>query len=76
MSALADDGFGNLIPTDPPPQGHTWVFARLGAKLARWRVETPDHALAIDTLRVELRRNVKPILALIEGGKHDARFCR
>ena len=68
MSALADDGFGNLISTAPQPEGVTWVFAKLNGRLARWRVGTPDHRVAIDALRAELRHDIKPVLALIESG--------
>lgn len=72
----ADDGFGNMIPVNPAPEPRpeieacTWVFARMGdGRLARWRVGTADHHLAINALRGELDARIKPVLAMIEGGK-------
>lgn len=67
----ADDGFGNMIPVNPAPEpiGATWVFAKLNGRLARWQVKTDDHHLAINTLREQLDPRIKPVLAMIEGGK-------
>jgi hypothetical protein len=70
LSALADDGYGNLIPTTPKPEGQTHVYARINGRLARWLVDTPDHHLAINALRSELHERIKPVLAVIVGGPH------
>jgi hypothetical protein len=69
---LADDGFGNLISTRPAPSGFTWVFFRWGNRLQRWHVGTPDHARAIEAVAHEVKESIRPILALIEGGKKGA----
>jgi hypothetical protein len=66
---LADDGFGNLISAIPQPECTTSVFARIGGRLARWEVATGNPIRAIDTVRGELQPRIRPVLALIEGGK-------
>lgn len=78
MSKMADDGFGNLVPISSPYGKTTTLFMRNGNNLEKYECETPDHVVAIDAMRKELRDcrlnrfgkwAAGPILALIEGEK-------
>lgn len=65
----ADDGFGNMTPTTPEPAAITSVFARVDGQLCRWEVSTDDHQLAINTVKQSIDHGIRPVLAMIEGGR-------
>lgn len=67
---LADDGFGNLISTEPAPDpGWTRVYAPVHGVLRKFDVATSNHQLAINTIRKQTPLDCKPVLALIPGGR-------
>lgn len=79
MTPYADDGFGNLVPTDNPhciDYGTSVVFAKVQGQLGRFEIATGDHEAAIAVVRSELigygdrrisrtRYAFGPVLALI-----------
>ena len=67
MNDAAPDCCGDWFEVKRPSPGFTVVYCRIAEKLARFGVETTDHALAIRT--VSKRHEARPVLAMIQRAR-------